>query len=189
MYSMGGWITIPGSWSSGFKSRPSGCGWHEPLEGVGRKQHEEQKSRADETHHAEDARHHLVGQAAAEYADRHRPRAQHEHPQEQRPFVRAPGRRDAVVQRQAGVGIRRDVEHREIAACERPRQATEGDRDEHELPLRGRPRQRHPLWHTARGADERQRALCQREGESQYQRELANLRDHRAPSAVLISTW
>ena len=105
------------------------------------------KPDAHEAHHAEHARHHVIRQAAAEYRHRQHPDREHQHPQQQRAFVAAPHAGDAVLQRQRRVRIRRDVQHREIVGDESVGEAAEGDRDEHELALRRRTRQRHPGAH------------------------------------------
>ena len=86
------------------------------VERVRREQHEEQEAEADEAHDAEHARDHLVGQMAAPQRDRDRPPAEHQHPQQHRAFVRAPGRGEPVVERQLRVGVGRDVQHREVVA-------------------------------------------------------------------------
>ena len=150
MYSSGGWNTMPGSCSSGFKSRPSAAAGNSRSNGLDVSSMNSRKPNADEPHHAEHARDHLVGQVAALQRDRDRPRAEHEHPQQHRALVRAPGGRDPVLERQLRIGIGRDVDHREVVGDERVREAAERDRDEQELPRGERARERHPRRDAAR---------------------------------------
>ena len=116
---------------------------HQPIEGVRRQQQEEQEADADQTHDREHARHHLLRQVAREQCHREAPAAQHQRPQEQRSLVRAPRRRDAILQRQFRIRICGDVLHREVVADERPREAAEGECDQQCLRARGGPSDRH----------------------------------------------
>ena len=150
---------MPGSCSSGFRSRPSAAGGNSRSNGFDVSSMNSRKPERDEAHHAEHARDHLVGQVAALERDRHRPAAEHQHPEQHRAFVRAPRRGDPVLQRQLRVRVGRDVEHREVVGDERVREAAERERDEQELSRRERPRERHPRGNAPLRADERQRAL------------------------------
>ncbi len=118
-------------------------GGNEPLERVRGEEDEEEEARGDEAHDAEHARDEPLGQVAAEDGDRERPSREHQHPQQDRAFVRAPRRREAVVRGQARVGVRRDVGDREIVGDERVGERREGGRDEKEKPRRDGPRRRH----------------------------------------------
>ena len=145
---------MPGILQQRIQVAAVGGGGEQALERIRREQQEEQEADADEPHHAEHARDHLVGQVPAAQRHGDRPDRQHQHPQQHRALVRAPRRGDAVVQRQLRVRVGRDVEHREVVGDERLREAAEGDRDEQELPLRDRPRERHPGADAALRADD-----------------------------------
>ena len=119
---------MPGSCSSGFRSRPSAGGREQAVERVRGEQQEQQEAEREQAHDGEDARHHLVGQVPAEGGDRERPEREHQQPQQDRAFVAAPDRGDAVVQRQRAVRVGGDVEHREVVADEGQREADERER-------------------------------------------------------------
>ena len=121
---------MPGSCSSGFRSRPSGAAGYEAQERIGREQQEQQEADRDEPHHREHAREHRRRQVARAQRHRERPAGEHQHPQQQRAFVRAPRRGDAVRQRQLRVRVLRDVLDREVAGGEAVREAAERERDE-----------------------------------------------------------
>jgi hypothetical protein len=148
------------------------------VEGIRGEQHEGEEADAEQAHHAEHARHHLVWQAAAEQGHRHAPAGEHQRPQQQRAFVAAPGRGDAVMQRQRGIGVGGDVEDGEIVDDERIGQQRERQRHAQELAARRGTRQRDPGGVAGGGAEQRQRALgeCQAEGEGE--RDLPEFRDH-----------
>ena len=102
----------------------------------------------------------------------------------------APHGGDAVLQRQRGVGIGGDVEHRKIIHHEGIGKATKRDGDEHQLALRRGPRQIHPRLRAARGARERQRALRHREDEREHQGELTEFWNHRlAPPETVFTAF
>ncbi len=180
MYSIGGWITMPGSCSSGFRSRPSGAAGNRRSNGFGRRQQEQQEAERQPAHHGEDAGDEDVGQVPAELRDRRGPERQHQQPQQDRPLVAAPDRRDAVVQRQQAVRVRRDVQHREVVRRERHGEADERERDQREHDPRGRPRERHPVAAAARGAGHRQRAADERHAEREPEGEVSEFGGHRS---------
>ena len=72
----------------------------------------------------------------------------------------------------------RDEQHAEVVGQERVLEHAERDGDEDELAGRGRTRERHPVGAPARGADERQRALDERQAQRDSERELTELRNH-----------
>ncbi len=150
------------------------------LERIRREQQEQQEAERDETHHAQHARHHLVGQVAAPERDRHRPCAQHEHPQQHRALVRAPRGGDPVLERQPRVGVGRDVDHREVVGDERVDEAAERERDEQELPRR-RAAARAPSRRRCRAARRRSGSVPSSADEQQRedQREVSELGNHR----------
>ena len=154
------------------------------LEGVRGEQHEGVEADADQAHHAENARHHGLRQGAREHAHRQHPDGHHQHPQQERTFVTAPHPRQSVGERQLGVRMTGDVFDREIVLRKRPGKRGEGDRNEDELALRGGPRQRHQRFIAARRADQRQRALHQRDAQREDQREVAEFGDHLAAPAL-----
>ena len=90
----------------------------------------------------------------------------------------APGRGKAVVDRQAGVRVAGNVEHREIVADKRPGQAPERDRDEHELALRGRPRDSHPGGVATKAADQRHERLHDGDAQGDDESEVTELGNH-----------
>ena len=91
-------------------------GRDQPLERARRQQDEQQESDADQTHHAQDPRHHRLRQMAAEHADGEHPEAQDQQPQQHRPFMAAPERGDLVAQRQRARRIGRHVYDRKVVA-------------------------------------------------------------------------
>ncbi len=153
-------------------------GGDEALEGIGSNQDEEQESQAHEAHDAQHSRDEALGQRAAEDGDREGPPGEHQRPEQDRAFVRAPGRGDAVVRGQLGVGVARDVEHREIVRVEGPCERGEGARDEDELPDRDRARGGEQRRASRARAGERQHHLRERERERDDQREVSQLGDH-----------
>ena len=76
----------------------NGCR-QQAIERVGGQQHEEQKADHDQAHDSEHAGDHFLREIAAENRHRERPARQHQHPEQQRAFMRAPGRGDAVIDR------------------------------------------------------------------------------------------
>ena len=91
-----------------------GGGRQQALEGVRREQREEQEARADQTHDAEHARDHRLGQLAREQRHGDRPAGKDQRPHQDRAFVVAPHRGDAVVQRQRRVRVHRCELDREV---------------------------------------------------------------------------
>src|SRR6266699_1859208 len=102
----------------------------------------------------------------AEKCDRDGPQSQHESPEQQRAFVRAPGRRQPIVKGQMRVRVGRYVKYRKITRDEGISQTAEGDRYEDKLRLSGRRRHSHPRSITARGADHWNSDLSYREQQS-----------------------
>ena len=88
---------MPGSCSSGLRSRPSAAAGSRRVERVRGEQHEQQEADADQPHHAEHARDasRRAGARLNSATASVQP-AEHQHPQQQRAFVRAPRRGDAV---------------------------------------------------------------------------------------------
>ena len=152
----------------------------QPVERVGGDQHEQQEADGDEAHHAEHARHHLVGQVLARQRHGDRPPGEHEHPQQHRALVRAPGGRDPVGSRQLRVRVRRDVDDREVVDVERPREAAPREGDEQELALRDGTSQRHPGGDALVRAHERQRGEHHRQQQREDEGEVAEFGDHGA---------
>ena len=79
----------------------------------------------------------------------------------------------------------RHVGDRKIVGVERVGERDEGDRDEHELPLRGGPRDGDEAGNAALRADERQNALHEREHEREDQCEVTEFRNHGLAPIVL----
>jgi hypothetical protein len=150
----------------------------EALERVRGEQHEGEKTRAQHAHDAEHPRHHVLGQLRAERAHREHPDPEHQAPQKERALVAAPHAGDAVMQRQRAVRIHGDVRDREVVGHERPRQAAEGEGDEHRLRLRRRPRHAHPGDVAFCCTHQGHEGLDERNDKSNRERELAQFRNH-----------
>ena len=159
------------------------------IERIGSQQHKQHETDGHQPHHAHHARDQRRRQVAAEYGHRDSPHIEHQHPQQQRAFVRAPRGRKAVKHRQLGVGVGGDVEHREIVLHERPCEARERYRYERELALRRGTRYRHPGRIAARRAGDGQHALDQREQQREYQCKLAYFWNHVRPSYLVITLF
>jgi hypothetical protein len=157
---------------------PVGRRREQAVERVRGEQHEGEEPGADETHDAEHARRHLLGEVGAEEAHRGHPDAEHQAPEEQRSFMAAPCAGDAVVQRQSAVRIQRHVLHGEVVGREGVDEAAEGECDEQRLPLRRRPSERHPCKVSASRPHKRERSLEQGDREGQRERELSELGNH-----------
>ena len=162
----------------------------QPLERVRGEQHEKQEAEAHEAHHAEHAGDHFVGQVTALERDRERPDREHEHPQQHRALVRAPRRREAVVDRQLRIRIGGDVQHREVADDERVRKATPRGDHEQDQALRHGPRETRPRGNAPRGADDRQGAEDEREQQGEDQREVTEFGNHGGrPAVIAAESW
>ena len=159
------------------------------VEGVAGHQHEEQETHRHQAHHAQHAGHEGQRHAGAVAGHGHRPAAEHQHPEQQRAFVAAPDRSDAVGQGQGAVRVRRHVEHREVVAHEADRQQDEGDQDEGALgPSQGAGHQ-HPVVAAALRPGQRQHALHQGRAEREEEQEVTDLGRHgRAPWAIVLRT-
>ncbi len=116
-------MTMPGSCSSGLRSRPSAAAGSSRSKGVGGEQREEQEPHRDERHHRQDARHNRQRQVPAVQGHGHLPQRQHQEPQEQRALVPAPHACHPVGQRQLAVGVLGHIQHREVVDDEGRRQA------------------------------------------------------------------
>ena len=129
------------------------------------------------------------GQVAAEHRDCQRPGHEYPGPEQQRPFMRAPQRGDAVERGQRGVGIAGDVQHGKIEGDEGVHQRADGRAHEHELPGHRRPDYRHPARITARGAEDAEECLRAREHQREDQGEMAELGDHQVPPLRCSGTF
>ena len=156
----------------------AGRGGDEAGERVRGEQDEREEAGREEAEHGEHPRRHLARQAPAPCRHREGPPAQDERPEEQRPLVGAPDGGQPVVEGQQHVRVGRDVEHGEVVAGERPREAGEGGEVEHEEAGRGVGGERHPAQVAARRARERGRGEEQGGEQCEDERELAELRDH-----------
>ena len=137
---------MPGSCSSGFRSRPSAAAGSSRSNGFDVNSDEQQEADADQAHHAEHARDHARrGSWRLNSADRQRPAGEHQQSTaaaslRARPRSRRRGRPAAAASSSAA--RRRAPRNR----CRRTRSVRQPKAigDEHELRLRRRPRQRHP---------------------------------------------
>lgn len=84
----------------------------QPPERIGRQQYEGQKAQRDQPQDRQHAGGEALRQVPAEGGQQHRPGGQDGDPQQQRAFVGAPHRRNAVVPGQGDVGVGGDVGHR-----------------------------------------------------------------------------
>src|SRR3954453_2006350 len=92
--------------------------------------------------------------------------------------MRTPGSRETVFQRQLGIGVLVHVYNAEIARGKRKGEAEEGDGDKYELSLHHRAGQRDPRRDAARGADNGQRALDERQQQRKDQSEITEFWNH-----------
>ncbi len=155
-----------------------GRGGNQPLERIRNRQHEQEKSQADESHHAENPRTHRRGQLAREERDGHHPDGQDQGPEEQGSFMSAPHGRQPIVQRQVGIRISRHVEHGEILVRKRIGQTAEGQGDQEKLPARGGFGDGHKGCVVRRRSPNRQQRLHHGDTQSKNQCEMADLRNH-----------
>ena len=167
-----------------------GCSRYETLERIRCEKQKSEEAHAHQPHHGDDPCEQDGGQVARERAYRKRPSGKHQRPQQQRSFVRTPGGRETIVQRQLGIRVRRHILDREVVADKRCGQTGEGDHDQKELSARRRPGQRHQSRFAESSAGERQRALRDGDQQRQDQCEMPELRDHLATpcagSSVLV---
>jgi hypothetical protein len=182
MYSIGGWITMPGVLQQRIQVAAFRRRREQTLERIGREQHEQQKADAHEPHDGQHARRYFERQIAAENRDRERPAREHQRPQQERAFVRSPRGGKPVHRGQLRVRVLRHVEHGEIIGEKRIGQTAERKRDEHQLPLRNRARKRHQRGVAGFAAEararERQHPQDDRQDERQDQREMTEFRNH-----------
>ena len=101
--------------------------------------------------------------------------------------MRAPGRGEAIAQRQLGIRIRRHVQDREVIPDERRSETGEGDDDEQELRARRGLGERHQARLSICGARERQRGLRDRDQQREDQREVAELGNHLCSPCLVTS--
>jgi hypothetical protein len=148
------------------------------LEGVRGHQDEQQEAGADQTEHAQHPRDHVHGELLRAHGNRQRPQCQHHYPQQQRAFVSAPDRSDAVFERQQRVRMLRHIKHRKVIVDEGHDQAGEGHRQQQRLRHRRRTGERHPGLPATVGAEQRQGTLYQGDDERDDEREVAEFRDH-----------
>ncbi len=103
----------------------------------------QQETEVNHSHHCQHARDGIHRHAAAEQRDGKRPGAEQQQPQQQRAFMRAPGRGDAVVNRQQGIGVGRHIGHAEIIDDKGMNQYRKGAEDAGEKREAQRARQPH----------------------------------------------
>ena len=150
----------------------------EAQERVGGEQHEEEEAHADEAEHARHAGDHLGGQAAGAEGDRGAPPSERHRPEEDRAFVRAPGRGHLVVPGQKRVGVVRHVEDGEVRQVERVGKAANGHRAEERVGGSGGTGDRHQRAVALGSADKREHALDDAQRKAQDQCEVTDFRNH-----------
>ena len=139
---------------------------------IGCDQHEQQKAETDYAQHAEHASRKAMGQPGYANSHRHRPTAQQEDPQQERAFVGAPHRGDAVEERERGVRVLCDVQDREIVGHERSNQTAHGGGEHHELTGHCRCDRSGPAITSQRGACDTEEALQGRQEHGEDQRKM-----------------
>ena len=117
-------------------------------------------------------------QILAKGRDHRAEHAQDQHPEQHRAFVVSPHAREFVNKRHRRMRILEHIEHREVGADITGGQSREGDRNKNELRQGERPRR--PGQHAVAksNADQRHRALDERQAERQDQRVMSDLGDH-----------
>ena len=173
---------MPGSCSSGFRSRPSAAGGIRRSNGFDVNSRNSRKPTlirpiTDSTRATS-----ASGRLRENTDTATAPAGEHQRPQQQRAFVRAPGRGDAVVQRQLANWSwwRRSAPKNRWSTNDQARHAN-AMRDKHELRPRRRPRQRHqPLAVAARAPSIGTMPCVSGDQQRQDQREVAELGNHRS---------
>ena len=173
---------MPGSCSSGFRSRPSAAAGKQPLERIRRQQHEQQEADADR---APSRR----SRAPAICSGRWRLNTATATVHTVSISTHSSSEPSCEPQVAASRYCSGSCEFELVATfstekslCdERPRETAERDRDERELRLARRTRERHPRRVAARRARDRQHALRERQQQREYQCELADFRNHVLP--------
>ena len=153
------------------------CG-REARERVRGEQGEQDEGAADHRLHGEGAGFEARWQIVAEERDQRAEEAEDQHPQQQRPFMLAPGGGDLVDERRLRMGMLIDHQHREISDHEGVDQRAIGNEQKGELAEGCRLCQRHPGADAALGADQRQGRLRQGQHQCQDQSEMADFDDH-----------
>ncbi len=157
------------------------------LEGVRCEQDEEQEAGADQSEDAEYPRHHVIGQLPRQQRDCQRPQHEHQDPEQQGTLMATPDGGDAILQRQQGIRVLGDIEHREVVLHEGGGQAAEGGRQQQRLDDRRRAGKGNPRLPSAVGAEQRQRSLRQRDAQRENEGEGAEFRDHGC--LVRVTAW
>ena len=149
-------------------------------ERVGGEQHEGEKGAADQPLHRQ--RPCLEGQGKVTPGDRHSraEQGQGPNPKQQRSLVIAPCAADSVDEWLCGVTILDDVEKRKVRHDVRVDEGREGKAEEEELPDGGGGCHRLQQAVPSRSTDERQRALNERQAESENKGEMPEFDIHRA---------
>src|ERR1019366_223207 len=151
---------------------------NQALERIRGPQRKQQEAAADQSHDAEHTARETHRQLTAERSDRDAPDRQNQDPQQQRAFVRSPHGSNAIEQRQVGVRVSGDVQHRKIAVDEGIHKARESDGHEHELTRHCGTGDGHPDGPAAPSADEPEKRLRDAEAECQDKGKYPEFRCH-----------
>ena len=136
----------------------------------------------------------LHRQIAAEGRNQRAEQRKNKHPQHHGAFVVSPDAGKPIHQRHRRIRILIDVEHREVGGDVASGERAERQRNKDELRQRRGRRHAEQRWIVAARADDRHRALDQRQAERQHQRVMAEFGDHlpascrrhRRPRAVIV---
>ena len=122
---------------------PISGGRQQTIEWIRGEQHEQYKTYRDPSHHAQYARNHFFRQVFAERGDCGGPGRQYGYPQQQRTFVAAPYRGEAVLHGQPGIGVFRDIQHGKIIVQKSIGKGCKRKGDKYELSKHQRARKAH----------------------------------------------
>ncbi len=146
--------------------------------GIRGENNKQQEAEIDHAHHRQHARQRILRHAAAENRHQQRPAAEQQHPEQQRAFVRAPGRSDAVIHRQQRVGVGGDIADGKVVNHEGVHQYEERPGDAEEQTARKRTRQPHQTRILAHRAPQRIDAQQQRDAQRQAEQKTSNFWHH-----------
>ncbi len=171
---------MPGSCSSGFRSLPSAAAGTRRRNGLDVNSRNIRKPIETSPITASTRASSTSGRLRERSVTAVAQRGEHQHPQQQRAFVRTPRRRDPILQRQLRVRVLGDVDDGKIAGGEAPRQASERQRHEEELRARRRLGESHQDRVAPMRADQWDDALDDGDEEGKDQGEMAEFGDHLA---------
>ena len=150
----------------------------QPGERVRREQRKGQERHRDHRLHGQHPGLQAGAQIVTKAGDAGAIQRQHQHPQQHRAFVVAPGGRQPIGQRLAQRTVVGDQRHRKIRLAEQRHQTAEGDGDQHGLARRGSAPERHQRGIPPDGPQHRQHRLGGSDQQGEDQGEMADFGKH-----------